>query len=153
MNLGAPAQACECVTMLRHFLHDQLYGANYKGEILLENCPVIYGNVALHLSARATFFLPSDPSSISSMHHQMTRSNPSFHGCPCFDTVLVKTGKQDGFAGMAIACVFAFLVLKHEGVLLSRQGWYPRVGGTQGGPNPPTSQAAGLAAGSGVRGW
>jgi hypothetical protein len=90
---------------------------NYKGEILLENCPVIYGNVALHLSARATFFLPSDPSGISSMHQQMNHSNPSFCGHPRFDTVLLKTGKQDGFAGMAIACVFASLVFKHEGVL------------------------------------
>jgi hypothetical protein len=115
-HLAEELQEVRLPAMLRRFLHDQLYGSDYEGDILLEDCPVIYGNVALHLSARATFFSPSDPSGISGMHQQMIRSNPSFRGRPRFDTVLVKIGEQDGFAGMAVARVLAFLVFKHEGV-------------------------------------
>jgi hypothetical protein len=102
--------------MVRHFLHGQLYGADYNNNIPLEDYSINHGNIALHHSARSVFYAPNKLSGMAEMHQQMICSNPSFCGHRQFDTVLVKILDAKGFLGMSVAHVMALLVVKHEHV-------------------------------------
>jgi hypothetical protein len=125
IELGEPL----LTSMVRRFLHGQLYGADYNNNIPLEDCPINHGNIALHHSARSVFYAPNELSGMAGMHQQMIRSNPSFRGRRRFDTVLIKISDAKGFLGMSVARVMALLVVKHEHVsyecCLVR--WYRRV--------------------------
>jgi hypothetical protein len=115
-QLGIELAAPHLTTMVRCFLHDQLYGADYNGKIPLEDCPTNHGNITLHHSARSVFYAPNKLSGIAGMHQQMIHSNPSFRGRRCFDTVLVKITDANRFMGMSLACVMVLLVVRHKHV-------------------------------------
>jgi hypothetical protein len=48
------------------------------------------------------------------MNCQMIRSNPSFGGRCRYDTVLVKVDDREGFLGMSVARIKAFMVIRHD---------------------------------------
>jgi hypothetical protein len=112
--LAAELQEPRLPVLIRQFLYDQLYGSDLDDEVPIDECPAIQGSVAVHHSARATFYAPSDHSGSSGMNCQMIRSNPSFGGRRRYDTVLVKVDDREGFLGMCVARIKAFMVIKHD---------------------------------------
>jgi hypothetical protein len=102
--------------LIRRFLHLQLYPDDDVDLVPPAEYPVQDGTIAVHLSAQAVFYAPSNFSGTGGMHRQTIRSNPSFRGRRRFDTVLAQVSDAEGFMGMSVARVLAFMVVKHEGV-------------------------------------
>jgi hypothetical protein len=127
-QLGVELNEPNLTTMVRHFLHDQLYGTDYEGNIPLEDCPTNEGNIALDHSARSVFYALNELLGLAGMHQQMIRSNPSLRDRRWFDTVLIKITDARGFMGMSVARDMALLVVKHEHVLYKccLVEWYHR---------------------------
>lgn len=105
--------------LLRRFLVDQLYGDD--PDIVLDNIPPndlpqIRGNIALHYSAAATYYAPSEDCGTGGMHRELIRSNPAWYGeFPRYDTVLVQNDEPDAPMGeMLVGRVKAFLAFSHE---------------------------------------
>jgi hypothetical protein len=112
--LAAELQAPRLLILIRQFLYNQLYRSNLDDKISIDECPAIQGSIALHHSAKATFYAPSNHSGLSGMNCQMICSNPLFGGWCRYDTVLVKVDDCKGFLGMCVAQIKAFMVIKHD---------------------------------------
>jgi hypothetical protein len=79
--------------------------------------PQFYGYIRVHLSAKATFYAPSDLAGRNGMHREVIRSTPRWYGqYTRRDTVLVKTGRDaDLMGGMRVGRVLRFISFDHEG--------------------------------------
>ena len=110
----------DLVTLVRHFLYDQLYpdstlpGCNVEPALL----PNLQSTVMVFPSAIASFFAPSDVSGTCGMYRQRIRATPLWRRgdipAPRYDTVLVSTGNDaDGFLGTHIARVKLFFSFNH----------------------------------------
>ncbi|KAJ7802886.1 hypothetical protein B0H14DRAFT_3884342 [Mycena olivaceomarginata] len=80
--------------LLRRFLYEVLNGppADDALPVPLDACPVFAGRVAVHHSAIAHFYAPSDLGGAGGMYRERIRSNPNWHGYARRDTVLVDVG-------------------------------------------------------------
>ncbi|KAJ7312556.1 hypothetical protein DFH08DRAFT_918007 [Mycena albidolilacea] len=80
--------------LLRRFLYEVLNGplADDALPVPLDACPVFAGKVAVHHSAIAHFYAPSDLGGAGGMYRERIRSNPNWHGYARRDTVLVDVG-------------------------------------------------------------
>ena len=94
--------------------------------------PRITGRVHVFNSAIATFYAPSDISSVTSMRREHIRASPSWRkGQARYDTVLVNSNpKVEGVRGFEVARVFLFFSFWHENreypcTLIQ---WYEHVG-------------------------
>ncbi|KAI9060958.1 hypothetical protein FKP32DRAFT_1613349 [Trametes sanguinea] len=135
-TLGVP----ELRNLLRRFLRDQLYpDFDEPGEVVpLADCPWVplSTRVAIHHSATAIFYAPSELCGPGGMHSEIIRSTPSWRDEGArHDTVLVQLGGDPGMRGMAVGRVRVFLsfsygITRYECALLS---WFEQVGH---GPDP-----------------
>ncbi|KAJ7195098.1 hypothetical protein GGX14DRAFT_377389 [Mycena pura] len=80
--------------LLRRFLHAEVHGPPADGAIPppLHACPTFEGSIAVHHSAIARFYAPSDLGGAGGMYRERIRSNPNWHGYARRDTVLVDVG-------------------------------------------------------------
>ncbi|KAJ7183927.1 hypothetical protein C8R46DRAFT_1159216 [Mycena filopes] len=108
-TLATHIQQPELPTLLRRFLYEELHGApdNDAPPIPLEACPVFGGRITVHHSAIARFYAPSDLGGAGGMYRERIRSNPSWHGHPRRDTVLVDVGAPI-MRGLVIGRVLLF---------------------------------------------
>ncbi|KAG1889687.1 uncharacterized protein F5891DRAFT_1131772 [Suillus fuscotomentosus] len=98
------------------FLYDQLLADNDHTSytVPLSACPRFEGRIKVFGSAAATFFAPSDPSSIGGMLHEHICSIPSWCGGPGrYDTIFVNTQSEGGIHGMEVAHVLCFFSFHH----------------------------------------
>lgn len=110
--------------LIRRYLHDQLFnndGDEPAADLDPEDLPRFNHNVALHHSASATFYAPSEECGTGGMHCEMIRSNPAWYGkYPRYDTVLVQNGPEDegeAMGGMLVGRAKAFLSFKYQDVI------------------------------------
>ncbi|KAJ6628444.1 hypothetical protein B0H10DRAFT_1717940, partial [Mycena sp. CBHHK59/15] len=68
--------------LLRRFLHEELHGLpdGDTPPVPLDDCPVFEGEIAIHHSAIALFYAPSDLGGAGGMYRERIRSNPNWHG-------------------------------------------------------------------------
>ena len=105
--------------LLRCFLQAQIYpDVDEPGvDVPLEHCPWISqaAQIAIHHSARATFYSSSELDLPGRMHSEMIWCSPHWYGlAPCRDTVLVQIGPEDDILhGMAVGRVRALLSSSH----------------------------------------
>ncbi|KAJ2973322.1 hypothetical protein NUW54_g12086 [Trametes sanguinea] len=128
--------------LLRRFLRDQLYpDFDEPGEVVpLADCPWVplSTRVAVHHSATAIFYAPSELCGPGGMHSEIIRSTPSWRDEGArHDTVLVQLSGDPGMQGMGVARVRTFLsfsygITRYECTLVS---WFELVGD---GPDPLT---------------
>ncbi|KAF5372219.1 hypothetical protein D9758_004938 [Tetrapyrgos nigripes] len=124
--------------LLRQFLYTQQHLANGPQgcNVPLASCPELERNqkVFLHNSAKATFFAPSDMSGLGGMRHERIRSTTSWRRGPSrYDCVFMEGDQQeDGFGGLLVGRVFAFLRFTHEGrrYPCALIHWFSTVGNT-----------------------
>ena len=100
--------------LLCRFLREQMYpGVDEPDEeVPLEVCPWLPPStrIALHYSATATFFAPSELCGPQGMHSEVIHCTPHWQkSLPRYDTVLVQISEASGLAGMAVGCVRTFL--------------------------------------------
>ena len=117
--------------LVRRFLYDQVQISNPdpdlddNGELVdsssvdLSKCPQVYGNIAVHRVAHATFYAPTELAGTAGMHRELIRANPSWRGHPRFDTVLVNTdADKPGMQGMTVGRVMGLMAVPHDGARL-----------------------------------
>lgn len=84
----------------------------------LGSCPELANNqhVYLHHLACATFFAPSDMSSLGGMHHEHIRSMRSWRGGPARYNCVFMEGdsSEEGFKGLLVGRVFMFFHFTHQ---------------------------------------
>ncbi len=100
--------------LLRRYLREQLYPGFDEPDapVDITECPDLSPRtrVALHTSARATFYAPSELCGPGGMHSEMIRcSSRWFKRYPRYDTVFVRLSGAEGLRGMAVARVRGFL--------------------------------------------
>ncbi|KAL1937711.1 hypothetical protein VTO73DRAFT_12864 [Trametes versicolor] len=108
--LGAP----DLHEMLRRFLREQHFpDLDEPGDVVpLDLCPrfPMSTRLAMHYSATATFFAPSELCGPGGMHSELIRCNPSWRNeAPRCDTVLVQLSEDDGFEGMVVGRILSSL--------------------------------------------
>lgn len=128
--------------MCRRFLWDQCYpdpdlAAN---DVPLDLLPEFDGNIAVHTSASATFYAPSELSGPGGMHREMIRSNTRWRGQYArFDTVLIinSDDEDEPMYGLVVGHILNFLVFTHNNVhyLCALVEWFMVHGST---PDPVT---------------
>ncbi|KAJ7602026.1 hypothetical protein B0H17DRAFT_1342371 [Mycena rosella] len=92
--LSVHIQQPEFLYLLRRFLKEELDGPAADGAppVPIADCPVFGGRIAVHHSAIARFYAPSDLGGAGGMYRERIRSNPNWHGYARRDTVLVDVG-------------------------------------------------------------
>jgi hypothetical protein len=76
---------------------------------LIDDCPQFEGEIKVHHSAVAIFYMPSDLCGAGGMRCEQIRSNPSFYGHPHRDTVfIILDDFKPGMEGMEIRRVLLF---------------------------------------------
>ncbi|KAI9056389.1 hypothetical protein FKP32DRAFT_1586143 [Trametes sanguinea] len=130
-NLAAMLDVPDLRDLLRRFLQDQLFPDDEA--VPLAGCPWIPSStqIAVHHSATAVFFAPSELCGPGGMHSEMIRCTPEWREeGPRRDTVLVQLSDDPGMQGMAVGRVRAFLsfiygIAQHECVLVE---WFEQDG-------------------------
>lgn len=104
--------------LLRRFIHDQIYPDLDSNELPEDELPEFDGPIAVHKSAFATFYAPSEQCGPGGMHREAVRSTPTWRReHPRYDTVLIQKNAEDGpFAGLVVGRVKVFFKFDHEGV-------------------------------------
>lgn len=109
--------------LIRRYLHHELNADDSDTEddeidepVDLDDCPHFDGHVAVHNSARAVFYAPSELGGPGGMHSEIIRSTPRWYGkYERRDTVLVQVHDEDEvMGGMLIARVLAFVAFEHN---------------------------------------
>ncbi|KAF7967364.1 hypothetical protein HWV62_34649 [Athelia sp. TMB] len=123
-------QQPELLDLIADFLHEQLTlpGADLQTSSL----PSIQGKIAVHASALAMFYAPSDASGVGGMRRERIRAVPSWRkGPPRYDCVFISTDPDlDGMRGLDIARVQLFFSFKAGGKTYpcALVHWHSRVG-------------------------
>ncbi|TFK84482.1 hypothetical protein K466DRAFT_496496 [Polyporus arcularius HHB13444] len=128
--------------LLRRFLRQQLYPDFDEPDAVvnLDDCPDLSPRtkLALHATARATYYAPSELCGRFGMHSEMIRCSPRwFKQNPRYDTVFVRLSDAPGMQGMVVGRVRAFLsfpyrITMYECALVE---WFELVGDR---PDPVT---------------
>ena len=128
--------------LVRRFLYDQVQISNPdpdlddndelvdSSSVDLSKCPQVYGNIAVHRVAHATFYAPTELAGTAGMHRELIRANPSWRGHPRFDTVLVNTdADKPGMQGMTVGRVMGLMAVPHDGARLpcALIDWFEKV--------------------------
>jgi hypothetical protein len=75
----------------------------------IDACPHFEGDIKVHHSAVAAFYVPSDLCGPGGMHWERIRSTPAFHGHPRRNTVfVVLDDSKPGMEGMEVGQVLLF---------------------------------------------
>ncbi|KAL1663475.1 hypothetical protein GGF50DRAFT_115990 [Schizophyllum commune] len=116
-DLAVYVQQPRLPTLLRRFLHDQLYPDTHADDLTDDDLPRIPGRVYVYHSAVARFYAPSDLCGAGGMRRERIRSTPDWYGVPRRDTVLVNIGAEESvLKGMVIGRVYLFLSFKYRDV-------------------------------------
>ncbi|VDC07269.1 unnamed protein product [Peniophora sp. CBMAI 1063] len=111
--------------LIRRHIHQRLHADDSEADtdssdepMDLEDLPDFHGNVAVHTSARALFYAPSELGGPGGMHSEIIRSTPRWYGkYERRDTVLVQVHDEDDLmGGMLVARVLAFISFKYHGI-------------------------------------
>ena len=129
--MGTP----ELPALIRRFLYQQENPDSVipLGLVPLDNCPTLsHVKVRVYPSALATYFAPSDKSGTRGMFRERIRAVSSWRkGPPRYDCAFVEQdSKLEGFRGLLIARVRAFLLIRHRGIAhpCALVSWYSVVG-------------------------
>lgn len=119
--LGEYIQCPNLPTLMRQFLYDQINSDTNDSAMAvpLASCPPAPARVLTYTSAIATFHAPSDHSGIGGMRRERIRAVPSWRNDPAgrYDCVYVtKDENANGFRGLSVARVRAFLSFQHAGI-------------------------------------
>ncbi|KAG1724132.1 hypothetical protein EDB19DRAFT_1897950 [Suillus lakei] len=93
----------DLLRLVRLFLFNQLLVDNVhtSDNVSLSACPRFEGHIKIFNSATASFYAPSDLSSVGGMQHKHICAAPSWRRGPAHNnTVLVNTTSEDGIDGM-----------------------------------------------------
>ncbi|TRM58162.1 hypothetical protein BD626DRAFT_408644 [Schizophyllum amplum] len=102
-------------SLLRRFLHNQLYPDASADNLADEALPHITSRVYVYHSAVARFYAPSDLCGAGGMRRERIRSTPNWYGVPRRDTVLVNVGSDETvLKGMIVGRVHLFLSFKYD---------------------------------------
>ncbi|KAG1848763.1 hypothetical protein DFJ58DRAFT_717042 [Suillus subalutaceus] len=104
--------------LLQLFLYDQLVADDSLtlDDVPLSACPQFEGPIKVFNSAAATFFAPSDLSSVGGMRREHIHAAPSWQrGPPHLDTVFINTASEDSINGMEVGHVLCFFSFYHSG--------------------------------------
>jgi hypothetical protein len=106
--------------MLRQYLYDQLQDEDPElptgAEVLEQDLPVFHGRIAVHTSAAAVFYAPSELAGIGGMHRELIRSTSLWYGSyERRDTVLFQSSPDYGdiLGGMLVGRVRRFVSFRH----------------------------------------
>ena len=128
--------------LVRRFLYDQVHASDPdpyldddgnpidSSSVDLSECPQVYGNIAVHRVAHATFYAPTELAGTAGMHRELIRANPSWRGHPRFDTVLINTDADEpGMQGMTVGRVMGLMAIQHNGTRYPSAliDWYEKV--------------------------
>ncbi|OSX55713.1 hypothetical protein POSPLADRAFT_1117085, partial [Postia placenta MAD-698-R-SB12] len=107
--------------LVSRFLFEQTHrddpNAPNAEDVPLADCPIHTGRVYVVHSASATFYAPSDLSSIAGMRRERIRATPSWRSGPGrYDCVFVNNNDADGFRGLLAARVRLFFSFTYEQV-------------------------------------
>ncbi|TCD71132.1 hypothetical protein EIP91_012080 [Steccherinum ochraceum] len=102
--------------LLRRFLHAELYPAVDAQALHVDDLVDFQGRVAVHRSAFATFYAPSEQCGPGGMHREAVRSTPNWRKeHPRYDTVLIQVGADDDpFGGFVVGRVKLFFKFSHD---------------------------------------
>ncbi|KAG1728409.1 hypothetical protein EDD22DRAFT_982701 [Suillus occidentalis] len=103
--------------LIQEFIHDQAHAADPDPPVFDPlSAPLFLGKVAVFNSAAASFYAPSDLSSVGGMQHEYIRALPCWHGgAPQYDCVFVDMDTDtDVMNGLAIARVLCFFSFSHR---------------------------------------
>ena len=114
--------------LIRCFLYDEVH-ASHPDQYLDDGgkpidsssvnpleCPQVYGNIAIHHVAHATFYAPTELATSAGMHCELIRANPSWHGHPRFDTVLINADTdKPSMRGMMVGHIMGLMAVQHDG--------------------------------------
>ena len=78
----------------------------------IEDLPLFEGEIKVHHSAIATYYVPSDLCRAGGLHCELIRSTPSFHRHERRDTVFVVLDESK--KGMEIGCVLLFFSFQYR---------------------------------------
>ncbi|KAF7334105.1 hypothetical protein MVEN_02316300 [Mycena venus] len=124
--------------LLRRFLHAEMHGPLPDDAPLpmLDECPTFEGPIAVHHSAIARFYAPSDIGGAGGMYRERIRSNPRWHGYARRDTVFVDVGGP-AMSGLVIGRAMLFFSFTFGGkeYQCALVHWIVPVGDT---PDPDT---------------
>lgn len=119
----ALARTFQCpnfVTLCRRYLYDQIYDdPELSSETAaLEDCPTLDDGIYVYTSASATFYAPSETAGPGGMHRELIRCSDAWRQeYRRRDTVLIQMDTSiEGFRGMLVGRVAAFLRITHEGI-------------------------------------
>ena len=81
----------------------------------IEDLPLFEGEIKVHHSAIATYYVPSDLCGAGGLHHELIWLTPSFHGHGRCDTVFVVLDEsKKGMEGMEIGHVLLFFSFQYH---------------------------------------
>lgn len=120
-GLGASIGQPALEELVSRFLFEQTHrddpNAPNAEDVPLADCPIHTGRVYVVHSASATFYAPSDLSSIAGMRRERIRATPSWRSGPGrYDCVFVNNNDADGFRGLLAARVRLFFSFTYEQV-------------------------------------
>lgn len=119
-DLATDLNCPNIVELCRRFVYDQVNDDPdlSSADVDLDDCPEIANRVRVFTSAATSFFAPSELAGWRGMHRELIRCTDSWHGeYSRYDTVLIQMDYElEGFPGMYVGRVFAFLELVSAGV-------------------------------------
>ncbi|EDR03636.1 uncharacterized protein LACBIDRAFT_331347 [Laccaria bicolor S238N-H82] len=140
-DLAQHIQHPELIELTQHFLYDQLHtnDGTSSANVPLQQCPHPSSKISVFHSAVATFYAPSDKSSIRGMRTEHIRSTPSWQKQGLrYDCVLVVDDEdKPGIQGMSVVRVNLLFSFTHDVKTYSCAfvEWFKHVGAR---PDPET---------------